>query len=125
MKPLFIPLNTKYFDAFADGRKTEELRRYGPRWNENTCKVGRDVVLSKGYGKKHRMTGRVWKFTRSHGSTFGRTYKAAILDVFGTLDIEIACITIDLTANADVTGLPPAQAVELPPKPAGGRSELT
>ena len=27
--------------------------------------------------------------------------------------------------NADVTGLPPAQTVELPPKPAGGRSELT
>lgn len=99
MKPLFIPLNTEYFDAFADGSKTEELRRYGLRWNENTCKVGRDVVLSKGYGKRHRMTGRVWKFTRQHGSTFGSTYKAAILDVFGTLDIEIACITIDLTAN--------------------------
>lgn len=28
-------------------------------------------------------------------------------------------------ANADVTGLPHAQTVELPPKPAGGRSELT
>ena len=28
-------------------------------------------------------------------------------------------------ANAGVTGLPPAQTVELPPKPAGGRSELT
>ena len=31
----------------------------------------------------------------------------------------------DLRSNADVTGLPPAQTVELPPKPAGGRSELT
>lgn len=28
-------------------------------------------------------------------------------------------------ANAEVTGLPPAQTVELPPKPAGGRSELS
>jgi len=27
--------------------------------------------------------------------------------------------------NAGVTGLPPAQTVELPPKPAGGRYELT
>jgi len=27
--------------------------------------------------------------------------------------------------NADVTGLPPAQTVEIPPKSAGGRSELT
>ena len=32
---------------------------------------------------------------------------------------------IELPSNADVTGLPPAQTVELPPKPAGGRSELT
>ena len=30
-----------------------------------------------------------------------------------------------MTPNADVTGLPPAQAVELPPKPSGGGSELT
>jgi len=94
MKPLFIPLKTEYYEAFADGSKREELRRYGPRWNERTCGVGRDVVLSKGYGKQHRMTGRIWKFNRQHGSTFGSTYKAAILAVFGTLDIEIACISI-------------------------------
>jgi len=30
-----------------------------------------------------------------------------------------------VSPNAGVTGLPPAQTVELPPKPAGGRSELT
>jgi len=30
-----------------------------------------------------------------------------------------------MTPNTGVTGLTPAQAVELPPKPAGGRSELT
>ena len=47
MKPLFIPLNTEYFEAFADGSKGEELRLYGPRWNEETCKLGREVVLSK------------------------------------------------------------------------------
>lgn len=96
MKPLFIPLKTEYFVAFADGSKRDELRRYGRRWNEKTCKVGRDVILSKGYGKKNRMPGRIWKFKRQHGSTFGSTYKKAILDVFGTLDIEIACISIEL-----------------------------
>ena len=95
MKPIFIPLKTEYFEAFADGNKREELRRYGPRWNERTCAVGRAVVLSKGYGKRHRMVGRIWKFKRQHGSTFGSTYRAALLDVFGTLDIEIACIAID------------------------------
>lgn len=54
VRPLFIPLKTEYFQAFADGSKREELRRYGPRWNERTCCVGRDVVLSKGYSKQAR-----------------------------------------------------------------------
>jgi hypothetical protein len=106
MKPLFVPLKTEYYEAFADGSKREELRRYGPRWNEKTCAVGREVVLSKGYGKQHRMDGRVWKFKRQHGSTFGSTYKAEILDVFGTLDIEIACVAIELTPNAELRGRP-------------------
>jgi hypothetical protein len=94
MKPLFIPLKSEYYNAFADGSKCEELRRYGPRWNEKTCTVGRDVILSKGYGKSQRMSGSVWRFKKQHGSTFGSTYKRAILDLFGTLDIEIACISI-------------------------------
>lgn len=106
MKPLFVPLNTEYYNAFADGSKREELRRYGPRWNEKTCPVGRAVVLSKGYRKAHRMTGEIWKFKRQHGSTFGSTYQAAILDVYGTLDIEIACIAITVSDNAELKGDP-------------------
>lgn len=100
MKPLFIPLKTKYFEAFASGEKTEELRLYGPRWNEKTCKPGREVILSKGYGKNARMNGRVWKFKKQHGSTFGSTYKQAILEVYGTLDVQIACISIELSEIA-------------------------
>jgi hypothetical protein len=48
-KSLFVPLKTRYFRAFEDGTKTTEYRRYGPRWNERTCAVGRPVVLSLGY----------------------------------------------------------------------------
>ena len=51
------------------------------------------------------MTGSIWKFKRQHGSTFGSTYQAAILDVFGTLDIEIACIAIEVTANVELRRL--------------------
>lgn len=98
MKPIFLPLKTEYYEQFASGEKREELRRYGLRWNENTCAVGREVILSKGYGKHHRMNGRIWKFKKQHGSLFGSTYQSAILDVFGTLDIEIACIQIELTS---------------------------
>ena len=96
MNPLFIPLKTEYYKSFLAGTKTEELRRYGTRWNERTCLVGRPVTLSLGYGKAHRLTGTIERFKRQHGSTFGSTYKAAILAVFGTLDIEIACISITM-----------------------------
>lgn len=59
MKPLFIPLKGEYYDLFAAGVKGWEYRAYGARWNERTCTVGRNVVLSRGYGKKHRLNGRV------------------------------------------------------------------
>ena len=29
---LFIPLKTAYYDAFVDGSKTVEYRRYGKGW---------------------------------------------------------------------------------------------
>jgi len=103
MNPLFIPLKTEFFDAFASGEKTEELRAYGPRWNEQTCAIGRNVTLSKGYGKQNRLTGKIWKFKKQHATLFGSTYKAAIKSVFGTLDIEIACISIaDLEPLTDI-----------------------
>ena len=48
-KPLFVPLKTEWFRAFAAGAKTTEFRLYGPRWNEATCVPGRQVTLSHGY----------------------------------------------------------------------------
>jgi len=62
MKPLFIPLKREFYDAFADRSKDTEYRVYGPRWNERTCPVGREVVLSRGYGKSHRLRGTVAAF---------------------------------------------------------------
>jgi hypothetical protein len=64
MKPLFIPLYTKWFEKFADGSKTVEYRTYGPRWNERTCQIGRAAVLSKGYGKYARLNATVVRFVR-------------------------------------------------------------
>lgn len=96
MKPLFVPLKTEYFEQFRDGTKRDELRLYGPRWNEQTCPVGRPVTLSKGYGKSARMTGTVQGFKRQRGDLFGSTYRAAILAVYGTLNVDIACINIRL-----------------------------
>ena len=98
-KPLFIPLKTKWFNQFKSGEKTVELRRYGKRWNESTCRVGRAVVLSRGYGKQDRLNATIWMFYRRKADTFGSTYQAAILETFGTLDIEIAEIRMTVEAS--------------------------
>ena len=94
-KPLFIPLKTEYYEAFKDGRKTEELRQYGPRWNEKTCQPGREVVISKGYGKQSRMKGKVRSFSKLPASVLKYPeHRQAVKALYGTLDIEIAVIVI-------------------------------
>lgn len=80
MTPLFIPLKTEYFEAFKAGTKTTECRVYGPRWNERTCAIGRPVVLSKGYGKAHRINGTVIGFWQSTAATFSEDWQACYGD---------------------------------------------
>lgn len=87
--PLFVPLKTQYFEAFQAGTKSVEYRKYGPRWNEQTCRVGRRVVLSKGYGKAHRLTGVVTEFRKRFMAT------AAWLDCYGAPGTA-ACIRIEV-----------------------------
>jgi hypothetical protein len=62
MKPLFVPLMTRYFREFESGQKRVEYRRYGLRWNERTCVPGRPVVLSHGYSGA-RINARVASFS--------------------------------------------------------------
>lgn len=96
-KPLFIPLQTPYYLAFQNGDKTEELRRYGPGWNENTCYPGRAVTLSKGYGKQQRMAGIITSFRTCHATELPTKAQADVLVVYGSLDLVIACIGIKVT----------------------------
>jgi hypothetical protein len=58
-KPLFIPLMAIHFDAFKAGAKTREFRPLGPRWNLDTCTIGREAVLSRGYSKHSRILKRI------------------------------------------------------------------
>lgn len=61
-KPLFIPLKREFFNQFKAGTKNTEYRLRGPRWNTETCWIGRPVVLSLGYGKAHRIVGKIIGF---------------------------------------------------------------
>ena len=91
--PLFIPLKTRYFEAFANGSKNTEYRRYGPGWNERTCYRGRPVIISKGYGKYSRLSGVIEE-------TSVRTDPEAIpgwIDCYGLGRGPAICIKIKLT----------------------------
>lgn len=98
-KPLFIPLKSEYFDAFKDGSKTDELRLYGKRWNENTCRPGREVVLSRGYGKQQRMRGVIGSFQRIRPAELPPRDMDAMIDCYGSVvahDIARIGIKIEL-----------------------------
>ncbi len=94
-KPLFIPLRREYYDVFVSGQKTVEYRQYGPRWNERTCLVGRDVTISLGYGTAHRRSGVITGFevlpmpSNAISSDQWRS-------IFGKNSGTAACITIKL-----------------------------
>ena len=94
MKPLFIPLKREYFEAFERGEKVEEFRSYGPRWNEETCPVGRQVVLSLGYGKQRRLFGRVVSFRKDEQPQL----MPAWVHCYGNKHAVAACIGIKLQA---------------------------
>ena len=61
-KPLFIPLKAEFFEAFERGEKDTEYRPRVARWSEAVCRIGRRVVLSRGYGKARRLTGTIVGF---------------------------------------------------------------
>lgn len=94
-KPLFVPLKTEYYELFESGRKKAELRKYGPRWNEKTCAIGKPVILSKGYGKKHRIAGKIIDFKKKPVCDIDPINRRAMQAIYGTLDIDIAVIYIE------------------------------
>ena len=99
IKPLFIPLKIEFFEAFESGTKDTEYRIYGPRWNEGTCVVGREVVLSCGYGKQRRLRGVVVGFETSFKATKTEAWKQC----YGDADplALAACIRIKLKPSVE------------------------
>jgi hypothetical protein len=71
----------------------EEFRPYGARWNEDTCRVGRPVLLSLGYGKQHRLQGHVAGF-RVDREVICKT--AAWIAIYGPGPCAVACTKIQM-----------------------------
>jgi len=95
MKPLFIPLKAEHYDAFDDGSKGTEYRLYGPRWNEKNCYPGRLATLSRGYGKKHRLSGVVRDFQRLPVRMLPMDVRRDVAEIYGPGEHDIAAIGID------------------------------
>lgn len=95
-QPLFLPLRREYFEAFRAGSKPTEYRLYGPRWNERTCRVGRPVILSLGYGKQHRLIGTVASFSQSTDCTpaFLACYPDAVLPIMACIGITLPSFNV-------------------------------
>lgn len=49
MNRLFVPLKTKFFAAFQNGKKEWELRGINDQFNRDTVREGRQVELRNGY----------------------------------------------------------------------------
>lgn len=99
LKPLFVPLKTEYFELFKLGKKHEEIRVYGARWNERTCSIGRPVVLSKGYGKSERLRGTITSFTIHQGLKLKRAERATVLKLYGCINVYFAFIGMSINAE--------------------------
>jgi len=92
----FIPLCEEPFKAFRDGRKRHELRPYCPRWSEKHFPPGRLVTLSWGYGKANRLYGSIRSYRHTNAQNLRKDYREAVERHYGTHDIEIAVIGIDV-----------------------------
>lgn len=106
---LFIPLKSDYFEQFVAGLKTEEFRAYGPRWNEKTCIPGRPVVISKGYGKKHRARGFVESIMLFDVSLLSDELRRSLVDCYGAASTPSSVIAIKI-AGLVVDNKPPRRA---------------
>jgi len=101
LKPLLIPLKSEHYDNFHNGSKETEYRRYGKRWNENTCPIGRQVILSKGYGKGYRMNGVIANFKKIMLNDIQGDIRKSLIMIYGLENIEIAAIFIRKQENGN------------------------
>ena len=89
--PLFIVVTLKYFNQFKAGSKPgmEEFRPLGTRWNERTCRVGRPCIISGGYGKQHRLHGKIAGFRVDEDTV---QFTSAWMEIYGPGPFKVACI---------------------------------
>lgn len=112
MKPVFLPLISKYYEAFKDGSKRSEYRLYGDRWNERTCRVGRPVTISKGYGKRNRIYAFVESFKRVQRCDLPPDISALVEYIYAGTKGDVAIITMTEPADKPAEPYRPSSGTE-------------
>lgn len=57
----FLPLKDEFFQLFVQRKKPFEYRP--PRlWSLEKCRIGREIIISRGYGLSHRLRGRITSY---------------------------------------------------------------
>ena len=77
-------LRHRFFDAFKAGEKTREWRRLNARWNADTCRLGRRVVLMRGYTRAGRLQGVITAYEvrpAPDGSTYAPGTPCAVMTI--------------------------------------------
>jgi hypothetical protein len=93
-RPLFLPLKGEHFDAFKAGTKEVEYRRAGPRWSPAQCFTGRRIILSRGYGRAHRLEGTIEGFSIRSWWDVDAWHRRALAACYGETRFDVACIRI-------------------------------
>jgi len=94
----FIPLAADPFNQFKAGTKTHELRKQDKRWRSELYPIGRRVTLSHGYSGE-RLYGSVSSYESILGSYLSESDREAVVRHYGTTNIYVAVIGIDLAGS--------------------------
>lgn len=99
-QPLFIPLSRQFWTLFSSGQKDTEYRRYGPKWNEDVCTIGRRVTLSNGYTRR-RISGTIRSFIVRRLYQCYPSEQVELKELWQELtrNSKIACIGIDVVTD--------------------------
>lgn len=103
-KPLFVALKTKFYEQFKYGLKRYELRKLNSNFNAQTCKIGKAVILSKGYGNHERLGCYITSYKEVNGSDLPLNMQKSAREVYGTATLRFAIIGLSKPRKLDSKG---------------------
>ena len=93
---LEIKVFEKYFEQWIDRKKKYEMRIYGEKWNEKTCRVGKKAIIRCGSKGLSSVSGVISGFSVVEACDLPQSDQDTIKEIWGTIDLTMACIEINI-----------------------------